>query len=251
MIVYFSGTGNSLAIARQIAAATDDRIMPLVEAVRKDLTAEPRIGLVYPSYDFNVPPAVRSLVPRLRINAQAYVYIIIPCGAQAGNSIWTIRRMLRGKGIEVSYSHKIRVPDNSAIVFGRNPNDQVWKFTRFAHRLDTIVSDIQAGRKALHFAWWSPLAWIMGTERMEQWMLRTFRPAVNEEKCIGCGICSSVCPMRNISVDGKAAIGPHCTACLACLHACPQQAVEVGAKTTVKARQYRHPDIKIKDLTLR
>ena len=82
-------------------------------------------------------------------------------------------------------------------------------------------------------------------------MLRTFRPAVNEEKCIGCGICSSVCPMRNISVDGKAAIGPHCTACLACLHACPQQAVEVGAKTTVKARQYRHPDIKIKDLTLR
>ena len=248
MIIYFSGTGNSLAVARHISVATNDQVMPLTEAVRADLTSEGRIGLVYPSYDFNAPPAVRSLVPRLRINKQAYVFIIIPCGAQAGNSIWSVRRQLREKGIDVSYSHKIRVPDNSAIIFGRNPNDQEWKFSRFADRLATITADVQAERKGLHFAWWSPLAWVIGTERMEQWMLRTFRPSVNEEKCIGCGICARVCPMRNITVDEKAGIGPHCTACLACLHACPQQAVEVGGKPSLQAHQYRHPEVKLKDL---
>ncbi len=251
MIIYFTGTGNSLAIAQQIAQATNDRIMPLTEAVRKDFTGEKRIGLIYPSYDFNAPPAVRNLVPRLKINPQAYVFIIIPCGAQAGNSIWTIRRLLRNKGIEVAYSHKIRVPDNSAIVFGRNPNDQIWKFSRFANRLQTIINDIIAGKHGHHFAGWSLISWIMGTDRMQEWMLRTFRPSVNENKCIACGICSRVCPMRNITVDEKAAVGPHCTACLACLHACPQQAIEVGAKSTVKTHQYRHPGIKIKDLTLR
>lgn len=67
MIIYFSGTGNSLAIARQIAFATNDSTLPLTEAVRRDLTAERRIGLVFPSYDFNAPPAVRNLVPRLKI----------------------------------------------------------------------------------------------------------------------------------------------------------------------------------------
>jgi Pyruvate/2-oxoacid:ferredoxin oxidoreductase delta subunit/flavodoxin len=251
MVIYFSGTGNSLAIARQIAEAVNDSVLPLTEAVRKDLTDEKRVGLVYPSYDFNAPPAVRNLVPRLKLDPQAYVFIIIPCGAQAGNSIWTVRRQLREKGIEVSYSHKIRVPDNSAIVFGRNPNDQTWKFTRFADRLKTIIADVQAGHKGLHFAWWSPLAWLMGTDKMQAWMLRTFRPAVNEDKCIACGVCASVCPMRNISVDEKAGIGPHCTACLACLHACPHQAIEVGQKPTLKDRQYRHPDVKIKDLALR
>ena len=259
MILYFSGTGNCLAIARQIAAATHDQVLPLTEAVRQNLTSERRIGLVYPSYDFNTPPAVRNLVPRLKISPDAYVFIIIPCGAQAGNSIWSVRRQLREKGIEVSYSHKIRVPDNSAIVFGRNPNDQSWKFTRFADRLKTIIADVQSERKALHFSWFSPLGWLMGTERMEQWMLRTFRPAVNEAKCIGCGICSRVCPMRNITLTDReelttsntqlAAIGPHCTACLACLHACPQQAIEVGAKPSPMAHQYRHPGIKLKDLS--
>lgn len=261
MVIYFSGTGNSLAIARSIAEATKDQVLPLVEAVRQDLSHEKRIGLVYPSYDFNAPPAVRNLVPRLKLNPQAYVFIIIPCGAQAGNSSWTIRKLLRQKGIEVAYIHKIRVPDNSAIVFGRNPNDQKWKFERFSKRLETIVSDIRAERRAHHYSWWSPLAWIMGTERMQEWMIRTFRPSVNAEKCIGCGICTRVCPMRNIALTDRetpndrsaevAAIGPHCTACLACLHACPQQAIEAGNNPTLKERQYRHPQIKTTDLFLR
>ena len=94
MILYFSGRGNSLAIARSIAQGVGHEMMPLVEAVRQDLTNEKRIGLVYPSYDFNTPPAVRNIVPRLKISTDTYVFIVIPCGAQAGNSIWTVRRLM-------------------------------------------------------------------------------------------------------------------------------------------------------------
>ena len=38
MILYFSGTGNSLAIARKIAEATNDQVIPLTDAVKQDLT---------------------------------------------------------------------------------------------------------------------------------------------------------------------------------------------------------------------
>lgn len=48
MILYFSGTGNSLAIARAIAEHVDDKVMPLREAVQADLSQEKRIGFVYP-----------------------------------------------------------------------------------------------------------------------------------------------------------------------------------------------------------
>ncbi|MBP5190661.1 MAG: flavodoxin family protein, partial [Bacteroidales bacterium] len=102
MILYFTGTGNSLAISKKIAEATNDNIIPMSEAAGKDLTAEQTVGLVYPCYDFNTPPAVRDFINNLNINPKAYVYIVITCGAQAGNSIWTVRQILKKKGIRVA-----------------------------------------------------------------------------------------------------------------------------------------------------
>ena len=65
MILYFSGTGNSLAISRHIAEKLNETVMPLSQAVHQDLSRERRIGLVYPSYWFNAPRAVTELLPRL------------------------------------------------------------------------------------------------------------------------------------------------------------------------------------------
>lgn len=251
MILYFSGTGNSLAVARKIAEAIQDQTIPLNDAVRQDLTAEQRIGIVFPTYDFNMPPAVRNMVPRLKISPKAYVFAVTTCGAQAGNSLWTLRRLLRKKDIELAYAHKIRVPDNSAIAFGRNPNEQVWKFEKFAHRLERILADIKAEKHEQHYAWWSLAGGIMGWSFLENGMLRTFRPVVDENKCTGCKTCARICPMNNIAVDEKAGIGPHCTICLGCVHVCPQQAISVNGREALKERQYRHPDIKLKDLIKR
>ena len=258
MILYFSGTGNSLAVARKIAEAINDQVLPLTEAVQQDLTNEQRIGLVFPTYDFNMPPAVRTLVPRLKISKEAYVFAVTTCGAQAGNSLWTLRRLLRQKGIELAYAHKIRVPDNSAIAFGRNPNEQTWKFERFAFRLDRIIADIRGQKHEWHFAWWSLAGGIMGWSFLENGMLRTFHPVVNEAKCTGCKTCARVCPMSNISIQpsavsnqNSAQIGENCTICLACVHVCPQQAISVNGREALKERQYHHPDIKLKDLIKR
>ena len=251
MILYFSGTGNSLAIARRIAEAIDDQVLPLTEAVQQDLTNEQRIGLVFPTYDFNMPPAVRTLVPQLKISPNAYVFAVTTCGAQAGNSLWTLRRLLRHKDIELAYAHKIRVPDNSAIAFGRNPNEQTWKFEKFASRLEQIKDDVKAMRHERHFSWWSLAGGIIGWSFLENGMLRTFHPVVDEAKCTGCKTCARVCPMSNIVVEEKAGIGPHCTICLGCVHVCPQQAIRINDREALKERQYRHPDIKLKDLIKR
>lgn len=44
MILYFSGTGNSLALARKVAERTNERVVSLYEAVGMDLSHEKRIG---------------------------------------------------------------------------------------------------------------------------------------------------------------------------------------------------------------
>ena len=251
MILYFSGTGNSLAVARKIAEAINDQVLPLTEAVQQDLTNEKRIGLVFPTYDFNMPPAVRTLVPQLRISPKAYVFAVITCGGQVGNTIWMLRRLLHKQGIKLAYSHKICLPDNSALAFGRNPNLQTKKFERVPVRMEQIISDLQAEHHTLHYSWFSFFSWIMGLPAVERGMIRTLGPKVNPDKCIGCNTCARVCPMSNIMVEEKAHIGDNCTICLACVHVCPQQAISVNGREALKERQYRHPDIKLKDLIKR
>ena len=247
MILYFTGTGNSMAVARKIADATGDRTLPLTEAAGQDLSAEKVVGLVYPCYDFNTPPAVRELVARLCISPDAYVFIIVTCGAQTGNSIWKVRRLLKQKGVSVAYCHKIRMPDNSATIFGRNPNEQLWKLEKYASRMEHIIDDIKAPRHGSHFGAPGLVGSLLGLPSMERKILGSFKPTVDPDRCIGCGLCAQVCPMGNIVVDGKAAIGDRCTVCIGCLHACPQQAITTG-KPFPKEHQYHHPDIQIQDL---
>jgi len=262
MILYFSGTGNSLAIARQLAERLNEPLLPLIEAVGQDLTNEKRIGLVFPTYDFNLPPAMPEMLSRLNISPRSYVFTVITCGSMAGNCVWVLRRILREKGIELAYSHKVSVPDNSALAFGRNPNNQLGKFEHVPARMEQIVSELQAESHVLHYSWFSLLSWLLGRPAVERGMIHYLGPKVNPDKCIGCNTCVRVCPMNNIrliereepmanSQKPTALIADRCTVCLACVHVCPQQAISTNGREALKERQYRHPQIKLKDLLKR
>lgn len=52
------------------------------------------------------------------------------------------------------------------------------------------------------------------------------------EKCIGCGFCQIVCPLRVIEIENRKAIiqhAQHCIECGACMSNCPTSAVTVKA----------------------
>ena len=252
MILYFSATGNSLAVARQLAERLNEQLMPLTQAVQLDLTGEKRIGLVFPTYDFNLPPALPQLLSRLNISPLSYVFAVITCGSMAGNCVWVLRRLLRDKGIRLAYSHKVSMPDNSALAFGRNPNKQLGKYKHVPARMEQIIREIEAQSHTLHYNWFSLLSWLLGRPAVERGMIHYLGPKVNPDKCIGCNACVRVCPMNNIRLtDRKAIFGDHCTVCLACVHACAEQAVSTNGHETLPDRQYRHPQIKLKDLFLR
>ena len=54
---------------------------------------------------------------------------------------------------------------------------------------------------------------------------------IDREQCIGCGICVSVCPMENISLQSKKARQQgRCTMCYRCVNHCPKQAITLLGK---------------------
>jgi MinD superfamily P-loop ATPase len=69
------------------------------------------------------------------------------------------------------------------------------------------------------------------------------------EKCIRCGICSSVCPVYNITNenDGKPAFNHDCEQCFACVAWCPVQAIDFR-KSTVDRRRYHNSEISVDEM---
>ena len=52
---------------------------------------------------------------------------------------------------------------------------------------------------------------------------------VDTEKCVGCGVCESTCPVGAIKIeDGKAKVDAEaCVGCGACAGECPSEAITV------------------------
>lgn len=53
--------------------------------------------------------------------------------------------------------------------------------------------------------------------------------SVRKDLCIGCGVCTGVCPTGAISLDGGTAWidQGRCVGCQACARACPREAIRV------------------------
>ena len=58
---------------------------------------------------------------------------------------------------------------------------------------------------------------------------------IDADKCIGCGKCEQLCPMKNIIMNNKtAAAGDKCTMCYRCVNQCPKQAITLLGKRVVE-----------------
>jgi len=81
ILYYFTGTGNSLAAAKKIAAALGDcelvPIASLKDRAGKIVPAADRVGIVCPVYDAGLPVIVKEFAERLDIGAVPYVFGII------------------------------------------------------------------------------------------------------------------------------------------------------------------------------
>lgn len=58
---------------------------------------------------------------------------------------------------------------------------------------------------------------------------RAFRPVLDEDKCIGCGICETYCPDGSVEVRDKIAVFnlKYCKGCGICMVECPRDAIRM------------------------
>ena len=258
MIFYFSGTGNSLSVAQQIAQHQQEKLISIADAVNKDTSYEAAagepIGFVFPVYAWGPPKIVLSFIEKMQINSyqKNYVFCVITCGDSVGDAMRATATALSKKGLTIDAAFSVTMPNNY-ILLG-DVDSKAKEAKKLAAAKETLQQiNASIAQKAQCFrVKKGPFAHLL-----TEWVYPLFKKYAGnpqkfcvDERCTGCGLCQKICSCQNITVKTKPQWGQHCTQCLACLHYCPVQAVQYGNSTKKKGR-YTNPNVRVTDMLLK
>lgn len=109
-IFYFSATGNSLNIARQIAAGLDEVKLVSIPKVINDLidTSAPKIGLVFPVYAWGMPRIVADFLKKIKLDKEQYIFAVAVSAGTPGDTLNKLKRTLNRKGSQLNAGFAIK-----------------------------------------------------------------------------------------------------------------------------------------------
>jgi ferredoxin/flavodoxin len=285
-IYYFSGTGNSLAIARDIAAKTDGRLLsiPAVMDSESISSAADAMGIVFPVYHKSIPLIIKRFVEKLENLDQKYLWSVYTFGDSPGLAARHLGQLVQSRGGQLAAGFGVHMPYNyltptfvlkdflGSFTLREIPIEkQRALFAQAQQRIEEIAAFVNARQsgayemtsdvltrladrlnlpETLAKPVWLKVAGVAGPTELSFLASRQLmdRAFRADEQCNGCGICARLCPVSNIKmVDDRPVWQQRCEQCFACLHWCPKQAIQFGSKTTNRKR-YHHPDVKLADM---
>lgn len=254
VIYYFSGTGNSLAVAKDLGADLDNaKIIPIARALKTGTDASYDIvGVVYPVYMFGLPLIITEFLKKLKVKQDAYVFCVATLGGLPGRAHTLSGNILRGRGIEMAAGFSVRMPGNYTPMYGAEPKEQQDDIFRKGKQkvkdISELVRQQQRGVLEEKPVWLNFLLYVLLYRGGAAQIPLAAKDFWITDACTKCGICGEVCPVENIRMqDGKPVWLDHCQHCLACLHWCPVEAIQYKKSTSGKKR-YHHPDVTAKDI---
>lgn len=256
MVFYFSGTGNSLYVAKKIASEFEQNLVSIADCVMHarfsfTLAKDEPILFVFPIYSWAPPAIVLDFIDKLDLAGYTdnYLSVLITCGENIGTSLDVVKKRLGSKQLNSGFS--VVMPSNYMIL-GDIETKEVQRemLSKVDARIAHICGMIRQKSKAHFDAVKGPVPFVL--THVIGSLFNKFaidaKPFYAKENCTMCGICARVCTTQNIALaEGKVMWGDKCTQCLACINYCPVQAIEYGKKTQGKGR-YNNPNIKVNEM---
>ena len=256
-IYYFSGTGNSLKIAQDLAAKLGDTdIVSISSIIKKDVEitdSSDKIGIVYPVYIWGIPKIGSQFIKKIKdTNNDKYFFALAANGGNVAGSLLQLSNKLSSRGFKLSLGFSLITPSNYLPKHSADPlEQQLALFASVEKRLSEIalliksneVAEIEKGpikdlivKTGIVYRLASPFI-----HKMDSffWV---------DDNCISCGLCEKICPVQSVILkDDKPIWLYKCEQCFRCVNYCPKDAIQFS-KSTIGKNRYKNSFIKINDL---
>lgn len=242
--VYFSGTGNSRYALETFLRMYDAEAKAFSiedDSAVEEIKRNTEIVFCYPVQYSTVPKILRDFV----INNQSLwrdkkIFIIATMGLFSGDGSGNLGRLLKKYGAEIIGGLHLKMPDSigdeKALKRPLETNIQLVKDAEV--KIERAVKDIKEGHAPQEgIGFFYQMAGLFGQRLYfgHETKNYTNKLKIDSQKCIGCGKCVKLCPMKNIELtDGSAVSGNQCTMCYRCVNHCPKQAITLLGKKVVE-----------------
>lgn len=246
MVFYFTATGNSLYVAK--ALDTERISIPQIVKNPNPVFHADKIGIVCPVYGHEMPEMVKVFIHKATFYTD-YLYIVLTYGNIHGNAVELADAVLKSAGKSAAYINTILMVDNFLPAFDMQAQSRCDK--NVEQQLARIKADIQSKKREKQKVTLKDRA----AHKMYLRYVKNAPAAVwanfkVTRECIGCGICTRVCPAGCIHLEKQKAIYEqgNCQACMACIHACPQLAIKMNIPEKNASARYRNVHISLTEL---
>lgn len=245
IVLYFTATGNSLAVAKHIGG-TLLSIPRLVKEERYELEDDV-IGVVCPTYCADAPRMVRNYLERAKLKAD-FTFSVCTYGYQAGAATAHAAQYLTKASGHADYVTKIIMADTALTRFESQKQIDTLPEKYVEEQIAAVCEDIRTRKHGV--------AGVTLFDRAVDWLYHAAGAAqvapdrtkdyTVDDRCVLCGSCAKLCPIDNIVVTDHVEFLGRCEGCLGCVHNCPKNAIHVKGERS--SARFRNPEIKLKDL---
>lgn len=251
-IYYFSGTGNSLKVAKDLASIMiDTELIPIAKIWQEEsiLPHSNKIGFIFPLYFYGCPLIIIDFLNKLDLSNTDYIFAVITShGGGSGATLSQINKILRKYSKSLDAGFSIRMPGNYIPMYDiASKQAHNLDFERANDKIDFIADIINKNGREIQKETLSVIGKLFNNffcNRVNKADSKFFA----DDRCNSCEICETVCPVNNINmINGRPEWQHKCQRCLACIHFCPQEAIQFGKKTA-RRKRYHHPEIIANDI---
>jgi len=265
-IYYFSGTGNSLHVAKELQKRLPgSELISIVSILDNDVvvTKGDTVGFIFPVYFTTVPAPVRKFLEKLNMNSAKYSFSVVTRIGTFCVANINVNRILKNKGKSLDSKFILNMANNSPTGLKPGKGDENWVNQINREKVSQLESEVQSRLDFIHKvilahdkypqkAISDPILSLL--ERMMYLITRSNKTQIDfytDSTCTGCGICEKVCLSKKVRMQDKQPLWQkdvNCYYCYACFNFCPAQSILVKNKYIKKDGRYSHPDITADDI---